>query len=142
MFGNETVDLIYASHCLEHFPYKQTKDILQEWHRVLKNGGVLRLSIPDFDKLVNIYQNNGNDPDAIIEQLMGGQNNRFNFHLTAINRINLEKLLKATGFSEIKEWHPGTNKQTTFDDFSTYKKDIDGTLYEISLNIEATKRKQ
>lgn len=141
MFENGTVDLIYASHCLEHFPYKQTKDVLQEWHRVLKNGGILRLSIPDFDKLVDIYKKNGNDPDVIIEQLMGGQNNKFNFHLTAMNRINLDKLLKIAGFSEIKKWYPGTTKQTTFDDFSIYKKDIGGVLYEISLNIEAIKSK-
>lgn len=138
-FGDDTVDLIYASHCLEHFSYTKTKSVLNEWYRVLKKGAVLRLSVPDFDKLVEIYRIHDCDPDVILPQLMGGQNNKYNFHLTALNVRNLSKLLTETGFSIIQEWHPGTGALTTFSDFSIYKKEIAGKLYEISLNIEAIK---
>jgi len=43
-FRDESVDLIYASHILEHM-----KDCrpLEEWHRVLKIGGRLIVAVPD-----------------------------------------------------------------------------------------------
>lgn len=138
-FKDGSVDLIYASHCLEHFYYAQTRDVLKEWQRVLRKGGVLRLSIPDFDKLVEIYRVHDQDPDVILPQLMGGQDNVYNFHYTALNIVNLSRLLRTAGFSRIELWQPGSGNLTTFDDFSTYKKEVAGQLYEVSLNIEAIK---
>lgn len=138
-FKDESVDLIYASHCLEHFSYHRTMAVLTEWYRVLKKGAILRLSVPDFDKLVDIYFNHSHNPDVIIPQLMGGQNNKYNFHLSAFNHVNLGRFLHSVGFSEIREWKPGSEDLTTFNDFSIYKKDVEGKLYEISLNIEAIK---
>lgn len=138
-FENDSVDLIYASHCLEHFSYIQSRPVLEEWCRVLKKGAVLRLSVPDFDKLVGIYLLHAHDPDVILDQLMGGQNNQYNYHLTALNKVNLPKLLLAAGFASIREWQPGADDLTTFKDFSIYKKEIAGKFYEISLNIEAVK---
>ena len=138
-FDDDSVDLIYACHCLEHFRYSQTGSVLREWYRVLKNGGVLRLSVPDFDKLVGIYKAHNNDPNVILPQLMGGQNNKYNYHLTSFNIVNLTRYLEDVGFSCIKEWLPGSEELTTFNDLSVYKKEIEGKLYEISLNIEAIK---
>lgn len=138
-FDDDSVDLIYACHCLEHFRYSQTRSVLREWYRVLKNGGVLRLSVPDFDKLVGIYKAHNNNPNVILPQLMGGQNNKYNYHLTSFNIVNLTRYLEDVGFSCIKEWLPGSEELTTFNDFSVYKKEIEGKLYEISLNIEAIK---
>lgn len=138
-FQDGSVDLIYASHCLEHFRYTHTKSVLEEWCRVLKKGGVLRLSVPDFDKLVEIYLHHDHDPDVILPQLMGGQNNQYNFHLTALNLVNLSRLLLEVGFACVREWQPGTSDLTTFNDFSIYKKEIAGQYHEISLNIEAVK---
>lgn len=138
-FKDDSVDLIYSSHCLEHFKYSQTKQVLEEWYRVLKKGSILRLSVPDFDKLVHIYELHQRDPDVIIEQLMGGQDNKYNFHLTVLNKVNLSKMLREVGFVDVREWMPGADDITTFDDFSIYKKEVAGNKYEISLNIEAVK---
>lgn len=38
-YEDASVDEVYASHVLEHFPYEQTVDVLREWSRVLKPGG-------------------------------------------------------------------------------------------------------
>ena len=55
-FSDNSVDMIYASHCLEHFSFHIILDILCEWNRVLKKGeGELILRVPDFDILVNAY---------------------------------------------------------------------------------------
>ena len=138
-FKAETVDLIYAAHCLEHFKYHHTMDVLKEWRRVLKKGGIIRLSVPDFDKLLAIFLENNNDPDTILPQVMGGQENQYNFHLTILNRVNLSRLLYSAGFSNIRDWVPGQDDLTTFKDFSIYKKVVNDKNYEISLNLEAVK---
>lgn len=138
-FTDHSVDFIYACHCLEHFRYNQTESVLGEWFRVLKNEGVLRLSVPDLDKLVSIYQKNNNDPDVILPPLMGGQNNKYNYHFTAFNVVNLTKYLKNVGFVTVHEWEPDGDQHEIIDDFSIYKKEINGAFYEVSLNLEAVK---
>ena len=138
-FATESVDLIYASHSLEHFPHSQTKQVLTEWFRVLKKGGVLRLSVPDFDLLVKIYEQNSYDVELILHPLMGSQNYKYNFHMTAFNSKYLSKLLKSVGFKLVQPWEPGHSEQTTFNDFSVGKLPLNGKEYPVSLNLEAIK---
>lgn len=40
-------DVVKSNHVLEHFGFGQTFEILTEWARVLKPGGVMRLTVPD-----------------------------------------------------------------------------------------------
>ena len=46
---NNSAELIYASHVLEHADYIESEAALKRWHQVLKSGGVLRLSVPDME---------------------------------------------------------------------------------------------
>jgi SAM-dependent methyltransferase len=41
--ANDTYDLIYASHIIEHIPWWKTVDTLKEWLRILKPGGSLEI---------------------------------------------------------------------------------------------------
>lgn len=138
MFQDGSVDLIYASHCLEHFRYRDLDAVLAEWAKKLKGGGVLRLSVPDFDKMLAIY-NETRNPDDFIEQLMGGQNNRYNYHYSLFNRLNLSSHLLQAGFEDIRDWIPGCDELSTLDDLSIYNKDVADNKYFFSLNIEAVK---
>jgi len=54
-FKDETYDLIYASHILEHIPWYKTEDTLREWVRVLKRGGVLEIWVPDGYKIWQMF---------------------------------------------------------------------------------------
>ncbi|PSB22027.1 methyltransferase domain-containing protein [Phormidesmis priestleyi ULC007] len=138
-FKTESVDLIYASHCLEHFSHLHVPQVLDEWFRVLKKKGVLRLSVPNFDLLLKIYQENSCDIDTILTPLMGGQDYQYNFHMIAFNKKKLETLLINAGFREVREWLPGSSEFTTFDDYSIGKVYVNHTDYSVSLNIEAVK---
>ncbi|WP_193195856.1 class I SAM-dependent methyltransferase [Nostoc sp. MG11] len=138
-FENNSVNLIYASHCLEHFPHNKVSKVLKEWFRVLKQGGILRLSIPDFDLLLNIYKENGNNINTILGILMGGQDYEYNFHMAAFTKSSTRELLKGVGFKEVREWQPNSCEMTTFDDYSIYQHFIGFKYYPISLNIEAIK---
>jgi SAM-dependent methyltransferase len=46
-FPENTFDVIYASHILEHIPWYQTRTALLEWLRILKKGGSLEIWVPD-----------------------------------------------------------------------------------------------
>lgn len=48
MFEDESVDVIVASHVLEHLT--DAKSALKEWYRVLKPEGVIAIAVPDGDK--------------------------------------------------------------------------------------------
>ena len=50
-----TADEIYASHVLEYFDRNDVINVLDEWRRVLKPGGILRLAVPNFPKLIEVY---------------------------------------------------------------------------------------
>ncbi len=46
-FKDNTFDVIYASHILEHVPWYQSEKVLTEWVRILKRGGVLEVLVPN-----------------------------------------------------------------------------------------------
>lgn len=52
-----SVDRIYASHVLEHIPYRELISLLSEIFRVLKKGGELSVSVPDASLFINAYVN-------------------------------------------------------------------------------------
>ncbi|MEG4582629.1 methyltransferase domain-containing protein [Microcoleus sp. MON1_C5] len=138
-FQDNSVNLVYASHCLEHFSHLKIPTVLAEWFRVLKKDGTLRLSVPDLDLLLDIYTENGNDINTILLALMGEQDYNFNFHRTVFNLSSLELLLKNTGFRQIQKWQPRSGELSTFDDWSNRKLLIKGKSYPVSLNIQAVK---
>lgn len=53
-FENNTFNLIYASHVLEHIPWYKTEEVLKEWVRILKPGGQLEVWVPDGLKICEI----------------------------------------------------------------------------------------
>ena len=54
-FNDNYADLLYSSHTLEYFDRLQVNEALTEWNRVLKRGGILRISVPDFKSIVEVY---------------------------------------------------------------------------------------
>ena len=54
-FADDSFDATYSSHVLEHFSKDQGKKFVEEQFRVLKNGGVCRLVVPDLEMLCRSY---------------------------------------------------------------------------------------
>jgi SAM-dependent methyltransferase len=48
-------DLIYSSHFWEHLEYREGLDLMRECHRVLRPGGVFRISLPHFKNVFGAY---------------------------------------------------------------------------------------
>jgi len=136
-FAHETVDLIYACHVLEHVPFKRLLPILMNWFDRLKPGGILRLSLPDFDRIIEIYTEQGKDIEVIQMPLMGGQEYKYNCHYSVFNSEYVYKLMQQCGFREIREWDPFSASYHSFNDWSKIPFIVNGKQYKISLNIEA-----
>lgn len=54
-FDDETFDIIYASHVLEHIHYRDSLASIREWVRILKTGGHLEVWIPDALKICKAF---------------------------------------------------------------------------------------
>jgi predicted SAM-dependent methyltransferase len=54
-FTGNNFDVVYHSHLLEHFSKTAGAALLRECFRVLKLGGIIRIVVPDFEKLVRLY---------------------------------------------------------------------------------------
>ena len=39
----------------EYYNYEESKKALTEWNRVMKKGAILRIAVPDFDALLEVY---------------------------------------------------------------------------------------
>ena len=139
-FKNNTVYEIYACHVLEHFNRFEYQDVLKKWFDVLKPGGVLKISVPDLNKVIHQY-NKGMDLEKLLGFIYGGQNYEQNYHYIGFDFNMLKKSLECVGFSEIKLWDWKLTPHSTIDDYSqSYLPHMDkdnGLL--MSLNIQGTK---
>lgn len=131
-FENEEVEEIYACHVLEHIPRPQVMDVLKHWHRILKPGGILLVSVPDFAALCNLYQD-GVPMQRLIGPLCGRQNYPANTHYAVYDYHYLAWLLTEAGFILIRPWTRYDWIPRGWDDYSFAQID-DKT---ISLNLEA-----
>ncbi len=142
-FEDDSVDLIYASHVLEHFGRDQYLAVLAEWHRVLKPMGVLRLAVPNFKACVEQYLLTGRIDGAtgILGLLCGGQRHEYDYHRMVFDQTLLEQSLLKVGFKECRTWDWRVTQHTSVDDYSQaylpHMEKATGRL--MSLNLEAIK---
>jgi len=143
MFKNNSVDLIYCCHALEYFDRQEAEEALKEWYRVLKKGGNLRLAVPDFKAITDVYQKYGElEHEGILGPLYGRikLGDSLIYHKTVYDFTSLRRLLKSVGFKDVEkyDWHKTIHRN--YDDFSQayvpFKNEA-GIL--VSLNVEAKK---
>lgn len=117
-----SVDEIRASHVLEHFPHGQVAQVLADWVRALKPGGVLRVAVPDLQVIAQAYLDGQNV--NVQGYLMGGQTDERDYHKCAFDREMLIEALQAVGLIGIRAW----------------KSEItDAAALPVSLNLAGTK---
>lgn len=99
-FKNDVFDYVFSSHMLEHLYAEDAIACVNEVYRVLRKGGVFRVSIPDLDRIVESY-----DPhipnkflEAIFESKQKLDKNKHHWHY---NEASMTTLLTDAGFSEV-----------------------------------------
>ena len=102
MFEDNSVDVIRASHILEHFRYGDTKRVLDEWYRVLKTDGLLYLSVPSWERAIEIYLKAGLQ-EWLVYFLYGDQTDKGNYHYTIYDFTRLRRVVGLSGFKDVSE---------------------------------------
>ncbi len=54
-FPDATFDAVYLSHVLEHFEKNKALLLLRECHRVLRREGIVRVVVPDLERIAELY---------------------------------------------------------------------------------------
>ncbi len=142
-----SIEEIYCSHALEYFDFDQAKIVLMEWKRCLCEKGKLRLSIPDFDQLLKIYELNNRDIDSIIGPMYGKWNtldDKYIYHKTIYTKKKINTLINFAGFKSVYNWDPLDFFGRDMDSFDDYSKayhphmDFDNGI-PLSINVIAEK---
>lgn len=104
-FNDNSVDLIYCSHALEYFDRSEAEEVLESWYSKLKEGGTLRLAVPDFDALWELYKIEGN-LDLLLGPLYGKMDIDGNkiYHKTVYDYHSLVMLLRKVGFRDAERY--------------------------------------
>jgi len=138
-----SVELIYASHVIEYFDRLEVVDLLSEWKRVLKPYGVLRLAVPNFAVLSELYLSGKIKLENTLGPLYGRMTmgDKVIYHKTTYDFSSLKNLLQKIGFYNVMPYNWRETEHAQFDDHSqAYFPHMDktnGTL--ISLNVECIK---
>lgn len=138
-FTDGAVSQIYMCHVLEHFSFEEVKAILAILHKKLAVGGVLRIAVPDFDRLIEVYQKNDNNLEIVKFALMGGQDYEYNFHKAVFNAPLLSELLTSCGFTAVEHWETLAEFGAHLNDWSEAMFDTPAGSFPISLNLKAIK---
>lgn len=137
---DNSIEVIYNCHVLEHFKRKEVDHVLKEWHRILKPGGLLRIAVPDFEKICEIYQLY-KSLDMVIGALFGRGDYLYNIHYNVFDMDNLKKSLEMAGFENVGRYDWRETEHSLVDDYSqAYIPHMDkenGIL--ISLNVQCNK---
>lgn len=78
-FATESYDIVFSSHTLEHFAREEIDAVLDEWVRVLKPDGELRLVLPNIAWAADRIKEGIINHD-VLNVLYGQQEYRENFH--------------------------------------------------------------
>jgi SAM-dependent methyltransferase len=133
MIATGAAEMVYAAHVLEYLDRVEAVEALTEWARVLRPGGRLLLSVPDFAELASHYTKY-RDLAALVGPLFGRMalKGEFVSHRTVYDYPHLAALLLALDYKKVRrvEWLP---VEGIFDDHA--RAQLDGRS--ISINVEA-----
>lgn len=96
-FQPEVVEIIESYEVLEHLNRHEAAFCLEDWKRVLIPGGRIKISVPDMDGLVALYQT---DKKRATEMIYGLEDHPH--HKQGFTEETLAALFEEHGFKEIK----------------------------------------
>lgn len=105
-FQDNSLDEVISSHVLEHLSMHETIGVIQEMHRVLKSGGLIKIEVPDLEycltEWLNTPENDENKWGFNLMRIFGNQVNEYEYHKTGFTKQRLRNLLEAIGFKNIE----------------------------------------
>lgn len=117
---DQTFDIVFSSHTLEHFPWVGVQKVLKEWCRILKVGGELRIVVPNLRHVAKRLLDDELIPTDFWV-LYGEQDYSKNFHSAGFTPKVLTSLVESLGI---------------FEDIEIKEGDIDGPPHPDSWNLQ------
>jgi predicted SAM-dependent methyltransferase len=126
-FSDRSMKGIFCEHCLEHVSMNDGLNVLMEFKRLLKNGGVARIVVPDAELYLGLYCKNKTGQDFPFPCSIPNDNRtpmmrvnrifRDHGHQYAYDFETLSKLLKKAGFLSIerREFMNGKDRNLLID---------------------------
>ncbi|MEK7555434.1 MAG: methyltransferase domain-containing protein [Patescibacteria group bacterium] len=105
-FSDDSATIIYVSNILEHFYLDELANILKEFRRIMRPGGILRIVVPDLEKSISSYIQKDSQFFSDFPRNFKSIGGRFvnlifcdSQHKTAFDFNFIKELLAAVGFS-------------------------------------------
>ena len=95
-FKERTLDWVYSSHLIDDFIYSEQVNIVKEWLRVLKSGGLLILCAPNQPRYAECCRKAGQTGDTINQAHKEADYSLGTFKDKVLTHIH--------GVSVVKEW--------------------------------------
>jgi len=117
-FAPGSVDVLYASHVLEHFQFETTPEqsrwsaiveLLSLWRKCLSEKGSLYLCVPDLERLSQLLVDHKDHTDIqriALDTIYGGSRSEYDVHYCGFTKSLLTELLLSAGFQRVEEFTP------------------------------------
>ena len=101
-FEMNTVDFIYACHCVEHFTRFEWAVMKKDWYRVLKGGGIIEVRCPDLEIACQKFATSEYRYHGVVsihDMIYGSQDVSWQMHHQGFDKGRISKELQDEGFS-------------------------------------------
>lgn len=100
-----SVHEIYTSHFIEYFDRAEVVELLKSWKKALRDRGLLRIAVPDFEPIANLYFKKEFELDSFLGMLYGKMplNESTIYHKTVYDLKSLSRVLSDCGYGFIEK---------------------------------------
>lgn len=133
-FGTDTYSEVYCAHIVQRLAQADLLAYLKDLHRILRPGGKLYLSVPDFDVLAWLFCSpiyTKADKFQFMRLMFGRQDDEQDFNHVGLNADFVLDFLRTAGFAQVEH----VESFGVFNDVSDFR--ANGIL--VSLNLVAVK---